>query len=746
MAKGQHKGRLFGDFLVKNGVITSKDLSNALNLQKEIFANMSIQATLEALLSREELQQLVAQAGKTNKSLEEAAIQAGVLSKIDIQKLKKNLKDYRVPLGMILYREKVIDFQTLQTWLKKFENQKLNNHEVIPLLKKIPLFADLSESRLKQISPRFQYRYVEAGNFLFLKGDPGEGIYLLESGLIRLNFMPGEESVKTDSIQSGDYFGLAGAMQRSPRMSDAIAILDSVLWFLSDSDLHEIIEKNPKMGIKVALRICESLRVITRGEAHATRALSRLSVVIFPSKHAQLRLAGVLGKSFIENLQTDISGQEDEKLLLVNTLPDYSSSSPSASESRQTFPRPTPVKDLKNIYSVNLPEQEQEENVDQLSQWLRRQSKRYGKLMFLITPGNIKFRKLIMGMADRCVILLQEEIPEFIRYTSPGRDRVYILESDNRKKDLELFGTINQICPEAAMPNLLTRDKEIQNGDMIARWLNHKSVGIAFGGGGARALAHVGVVEILERTGLIVDMISGTSAGAHMGGLYSLGLNTSEVLEMLEELAFQKYSKPFSDYTIPLRSLSRGRKYRRLLQASFEKRQTCDTLLPFFPIATKMRTGEEIVPGNIPLWRAILASGSVPAFLPLVKDKGEYYGDGGLVNNVPASILKRYRTDFVISLVTSGDPAKNDLNPRGFGSVLLQTMDIMVKEATKKYMRYTDFSFSPDIGAFSGVDYSQGPRLIELGKKTALASLYKLQKALEKKDIRINIKDLEMRP
>ena len=371
-------------------------------------------------------------------------------------------------------------------------------------------------------------------------------------------------------------------------------------------------------------------------------------------------------------------------------------------------------------------------DLSKVSDWLRLTSERYDRIHFFITPGKAEFRLFIMDQCKRSVNVINKKNPEYLKYLKPGRDRIYFISSGDVDGDREYHNELMAHHPGIVMPNFIKTENLKMTGDMISRWLLERSVGIAFGGGGVRAMAHIGIYEILEKNQLPIDVIAGSSAGAHIGGMVASGMNANVIYDHFLNNVIRQKSHPFNDFTIPRSSFIRGRKYHNLLDKSFNESYCNDTLIPFFPIACDMKTGNEIIVNGTLLKDAILASGSAPGIFPLFEYKDMQLADGGVVNNVPASVLKSYNTDFVISINISIDPSRSRTNFRSLKNIIFQSIDIMVNETLKPYIYYTDFEIKPDIDRFSVTDHKLGLDIINSGRRAARIKLPQLKQSLNK--------------
>ncbi len=180
-------------------------------------------------------------------------------------------------------------------------------------------------------------------------------------------------------------------------------------------------------------------------------------------------------------------------------------------------------------------------------------------------------------------------------------------------------------------------------------------IGLALGGGGAKGLAHIGVLRVLEDRGLVPDLVAGTSMGALVAALSCVKGDASEVENFA--LGFEK--SDLSRY-LSLRVSSSGlvsdRRVRELLDDTFGIVKIEDLSRPFFATAVDILSGEEVIFSSGPLVDAVMASISIPVVFPPCGLNGRFLADGGLVDLVPVDILKRNGADFIIAVNVLGPP------------------------------------------------------------------------------------------
>jgi len=176
-----------------------------------------------------------------------------------------------------------------------------------------------------------------------------------------------------------------------------------------------------------------------------------------------------------------------------------------------------------------------------------------------------------------------------------------------------------------------------------------KKVGLALGGGAARGLAHIGVLEVLEKEGIPVDMIAGTSAGAAVGALYAQGNSAARVKELALDTGWRRLVS-LIDLALPRSGFIEGTKIKNLLRSIMGDINFSQLKIPLSCVATDIRSGEEVVISDGPVLEAVRASISIPVIFTAVKRGDRYLVDGGLVNPVPVSTVRKMGAELVIAV------------------------------------------------------------------------------------------------
>jgi NTE family protein len=175
-----------------------------------------------------------------------------------------------------------------------------------------------------------------------------------------------------------------------------------------------------------------------------------------------------------------------------------------------------------------------------------------------------------------------------------------------------------------------------------------RKIGLALGSGSARGWAHIGVIKALDEAGIRLDYVAGTSAGAVVGAVYASGR-----IESFKDVVLQldwKRVVSYLDVVFPKTGLIDGNKIADFLRANVEKKNIEDLHLPFCAVSTELATGKEVAIQNGDIIEAVRASISTPGIFTPVKRNDAVLVDGGLVNPVPVSVVRKMGADLVIAV------------------------------------------------------------------------------------------------
>lgn len=271
-------------------------------------------------------------------------------------------------------------------------------------------------------------------------------------------------------------------------------------------------------------------------------------------------------------------------------------------------------------------------------------------------------------------------------------------------------------------------------------------VGLVLSGGGAKGLAHIGVLKVLEDAGVRIDYIGGTSMGAIVGGLYASGYTAAQLDSIFHVTNFDKliqdgiprssktfYEKreaekyalslPFDDFKISFPSgLSKGQNVYNLISRLTlhldDKTHFEELPIPFFCVAVNVETGEEVILDQGYLPQAIAASAAIPTLFSPVLIDGRMLTDGGVVNNYPVEELRERGADIIIGVDVQDELSDRDELTSVF-KILTQISNFRTVKDMETKVKKTDVYINPAIEPFSVTSFGKGEEIIEAGMEAA---------------------------
>ena len=284
-------------------------------------------------------------------------------------------------------------------------------------------------------------------------------------------------------------------------------------------------------------------------------------------------------------------------------------------------------------------------------------------------------------------------------------------------------------------------------------------VGLVLSGGGARGIAHVGVLKVLERERIPLDAIAGTSMGAIVGGLYATGMPADE---LEREILAVDWDGVFSN-RVDRQHLSQRRKEEDFeISAALElgvrggelrapvgavSGRGLDALLrrytlpvravrdfdrlpiPFRAVATDLESGAPVILQGGDLAQALRSSMSVPGVFPPIEVEGRLLGDGGLVNNVPVDVARAMGVDVVI-VVNIGTPLAGRETLQSVVGITAQMINILTEQNVQRSLATLgprDVLVAPALRSLSAADFAKAAEAIALGERGAQAVVDRLR-------------------
>ena len=286
-------------------------------------------------------------------------------------------------------------------------------------------------------------------------------------------------------------------------------------------------------------------------------------------------------------------------------------------------------------------------------------------------------------------------------------------------------------------------------------------IAYALGGGGARGYAHVGVIKALHESGIMPDLIAGTSMGAVVGAMYAqtvdpeivktkvLNFINSEDFQDMELESFKQsrrvdsffgnaLNRPDDRIIIDLPdsqlSLFKQEKFVKALDYYLDDGNIEDTKIKLGMVAADLNSGEKVVLKSGDIKTAALASGSIPGFLPPVQYQGKTLVDGEIVELIPCMTAKKMGGDFIIATDVRQEIEKNPHIENAL-DVFFRANQIKSKILSDLTLK-ADVIIHPDIEKFHWTEFEKAEKLMEIGYQAGLLKIDQLKSKIQKKKLK----------
>jgi predicted acylesterase/phospholipase RssA/CRP-like cAMP-binding protein len=456
----------------------------------------------------------------------------------------------------------------------------------VEFVRSIPLFASLPESAVEEMASRAEETHVAAGDWLFHEGDPGEGLYVLRTGRLDVVREAGDAEILIRTLSPGAVLGELAVLTAAPRSASVRARRDSGLLGLSSASFLELVE-----GPEFALALTRALAI----QLQASRA------VTLPSDPIPPVIAVVpLGKDVASGRFADELTRSLGRLTKVKSLGEHEAA---------------------EAHSYG----------DALDHLERAGGQVVLEVQF--SDGDA-WRAFCLRQADRVVAVSDEATQPPAPYAGLSGVDLTILGWPESRRALDTW--VRALEPRTVYP-VHDGDRRTDSIDAVARRLCGHSPGVVLSGGGARGLAHIGVLDELLAAGVTLDRVGGCSMGALVGALFAAGLSPDEIEARLRAELVER--NPMSDYTIPLAALVRGRKAEAMLLRLFGELQIEELEREFFCVSSDLVTSELVVHRRGNLYEAVGASFCLPGIGPPVATGDRLLVDGGVLDNLPVATM-----------------------------------------------------------------------------------------------------------
>ena len=294
-------------------------------------------------------------------------------------------------------------------------------------------------------------------------------------------------------------------------------------------------------------------------------------------------------------------------------------------------------------------------------------------------------------------------------------------------------------CAEALQPGETHTAAAASLGEdaaRMARRLAGRSLGVVLSGGGARAFSHIGVLEELTASGLVIDRVGGVSMGAFVGAMFAMGMDGDEI----DARCFDEWvrRRPLGDYTVPRHALIRGERALAMLDRTFGTAAIEELDRSFFSGSAELRSGELIIHRWGPLWDAVGTSFAIPVLGPAQVRGQRILVDGSLADNLPVAEMASLGEGPVIAVdvkasverrragSAASDAPEPELRVPSLGETLARVLLLGSTNTSESARRHADWTITPRNEGVGLLEFHQLDQAREAGRAAAREALVRV--------------------
>ncbi|MDG2080431.1 MAG: patatin-like phospholipase family protein [Bacteroidales bacterium] len=256
-------------------------------------------------------------------------------------------------------------------------------------------------------------------------------------------------------------------------------------------------------------------------------------------------------------------------------------------------------------------------------------------------------------------------------------------------------------------------------------------VALVLGGGAFHGMAHVGVIRVMEDSGIPIDLIVGTSAGSMVGALYSDNPDMDKLYPLVEtttakdvfDISFFRSKEGFVS----------GKRLQEYLNKYISSKNIEDTKIPFVAVTTDIEKGKSVALKAGPIAPSVNASCAVPGIFEPVKMYGTTYVDGGVLAGVPVAIAREYNPTIIIAVRIMSLDTNIDL--KNHNDVLQRSFAIASYNSSQVNIKYADLVIAPNLIGIPLMSSKENEKLYKLGMEACKEAMPELLELLKKNNI-----------
>ncbi len=532
------------------------------------------------------------------------------------------------------------------------------------LLREVALFANLPDARLRELVALAHPVTLPAGTVLFERGDPGDALYVIRHG--RLEVLVDGEVVR--EAGRGEVLGELALLTGDARNATVRARRDAELFAVRRADL-DVLLADPASARALVRHL--AARIPGSAAPVSTRTGAVLALVPFD---------GATSAALVRRLADRLAHE---------------------------LTRHTSLARLDGAADV--------------AGWPARldaAEAAHERVLLVAERPDDAWARFCLRQADRSLILADATAaPPPARRPLPAATQLVVVGDASPAPWLRAVAPATHHLVGAVLP--------ADDVARLARRLAGRALGLVLSGGGARGLAHIGVADELQRAGIVIDRVGGTSMGAVVAGLVAMGVDPAEMMEIARRELVAR--RPFGDVTWPRHALVRGSRLAATLRRVYGAALIEDQRAALFTVSVDLVAAEKVVHRRGPIADAVALSVRLPGITPPQRIGKRLHVDGGVLDNLPIGVMAAEGEGPVVA-VDVAEPFSD-----GAIGTLPSIVDTIGRAMTLASWRRDDPTRTlareiivPDLGDIGLFDFRRLDELVERGREAGRSAVTRL--------------------
>ena len=569
-----------------------------------------------------------------------------------------------------------------------------------PTLNRFTPFAGLPDDALTDIYRAMRPRQFAAGDVLFRAGDPGDSLFVIESGLLLVTLSPSEgqgpSAATIDRLRRGDVVGEMALLTGEPRSATVIAAVPTAVWELDRSGFGAVIARHPEVLLNLTRVLSHRLYRATLARAQRPRRGEVVGVIV--DRTGLARASAIVAATAAAHprgaLAIDLTGQLAASPLV-------------------TSPGESSVAAALALLDEVLPHQ---------------------GVTLVVAALEQDALPTLLAQTDRNLAMVgAESVAQLAALPSElvGSLEVALLADGPRDGRGDPFPAV-QVIRMCALDEI---DKDVA---WIGRHISRTKLGLALGAGGPRAYAHVATIQVLENAGYTIDAIAACSQGVFVGAWYALepdgkaleatmrGFYTPETSARMAKVPTMNVAEAVAEFS-------------SMLQQTTGNGAFSDLRIPLVALTVDLDAREPLLIAEGFLWEALLAATALPGLWPPYVREGRRLVDGVCLVPVPSDAARAIGADVVVSVnlmsrdtlpAWPGEPLPEPAAARArmrMVDALMEMVDLAQVDASIAHAARADVTITPRFGPATWYEFERADQFLAAGRAAALEQLPALQ-------------------